>query len=136
MTSRPSDEARRALRAARERAPRDPDTAAASRPAPPPSPSTGSTGQETRRPADVAREALRRAVSEHRGGARPGSDMGAVGEADAPADQQGMSRRRRRDPLSRDPMTGRRAGRAQAGRVRPMFPPTRRAGLPPHRRAP
>ncbi|GGY15169.1 SWIM zinc finger family protein [Streptomyces djakartensis] len=88
MTSRPSDEARRALRAARERAPRDQDTAPGSRPAPPSSASAA--GQEPRRPADVAREALRRAVSEHPGGARPASDTGTAGDADAAAGEPGQ----------------------------------------------
>ncbi|MEU1850560.1 SWIM zinc finger family protein [Streptomyces sp. NPDC019990] len=90
MTSRPSDEARRALRAARERAPHDPDTAQAPRPAPFSSRNPADQGdQAPRRPADAAREALRRAVSEHRGGARPASDMGAVADVDEPADRPG-----------------------------------------------
>ncbi|MFI6851590.1 SWIM zinc finger family protein [Streptomyces sp. NPDC050416] len=80
MTSRPADEARRALRAARERAASDPHPAPASRPAPSPAPAP--VGQEAPQPADVAREALRRAVSEHRG-AGPARDMGALRDADA-----------------------------------------------------
>ncbi|KDN78499.1 hypothetical protein DF19_38635 [Streptomyces olindensis] len=69
MTARPADEARRALRAARERAAQGPDP-------------TAPAGQETPRPGDVAREALRRAVSEHRGSGRGGEDR-ASGEGRA-----------------------------------------------------
>ncbi|MFI7020525.1 SWIM zinc finger family protein [Streptomyces sp. NPDC050164] len=89
MTPRPADEARRALRAARERAASDPDPAPASRPAPSPAPAP--VGQEAPQPADIAREALRRAVSEHRGGAGPARDMGVLRDTDAEviADQPG-----------------------------------------------
>ncbi|MEU0246230.1 SWIM zinc finger family protein [Streptomyces sp. NPDC006235] len=80
MTPSPADEARRALRAARERAASDPHPAPASRPAPAPAPAP--VGQEAPQPADVAREALRRAVSEHRG-AGQARDMGALRDADA-----------------------------------------------------
>ncbi|WDV55540.1 SWIM zinc finger family protein [Streptomyces coeruleorubidus] len=81
MTPSPADEARRALRAAREQAHRDPETASAPRPAERP------TGQEeTPRPGDVAREALRRAVSEHRRGESPASDGSAAQDADVPGD--------------------------------------------------
>ncbi|MFB9536785.1 MULTISPECIES: SWIM zinc finger family protein [Streptomyces] len=64
MTHSGADEARRALRAAREKATRDPDPDSAPRPAPSPAPSPAD--QETSRPGDAAREALRRAVSERR----------------------------------------------------------------------
>ncbi|MGR4847894.1 SWIM zinc finger family protein [Streptomyces sp. LARHCF252] len=64
MTHSGADEARRALRAAREKATRDPDPDCAPRPAPSPAPSPAD--QETSRPGDAAREALRRAVSERR----------------------------------------------------------------------
>ncbi|MEU0589507.1 SWIM zinc finger family protein [Streptomyces sp. NPDC006132] len=81
MTSRPADEARRALRAARERAPQPP------RSTPPPPPTAD---QETPRPGDVAREALRRAVSEHRGsgwgGEDGGSEQGVAEDAGAAED--------------------------------------------------
>ncbi|MER6716233.1 SWIM zinc finger family protein [Streptomyces sp. NPDC000877] len=87
MTSRPADEARRALRAARDRAPQPPT------PTPPPPPTAD---QETPRPGDVAREALRRAVSEYRGSGRGGDDgvsgqgvaenAGAFEDARAPED--------------------------------------------------
>ncbi|MGI5429614.1 SWIM zinc finger family protein [Streptomyces sp. CA-179760] len=67
MTHSGADEARRALRAAREQAPRDPEQASsAPRPAPAPAPSPPPAEQETARPGDAAREALRRAVSERR----------------------------------------------------------------------
>ncbi|EFL35887.1 conserved hypothetical protein [Streptomyces viridochromogenes DSM 40736] len=72
MTPRPADEARRALREARERAAQEPDAAPTDRPAP--SPPRAATGQETPRPGDVAREALRRSVSEHRGSGPGGED--------------------------------------------------------------
>ncbi|MGA5898637.1 SWIM zinc finger family protein [Streptomyces venetus] len=72
MTPRPADEARRALREARERAAQEPDASPTDRPAP--SPPRAATGQETPRPGDVAREALRRSVSEHRGTGRDDED--------------------------------------------------------------
>ncbi|MFE5752428.1 SWIM zinc finger family protein [Streptomyces massasporeus] len=62
-SARPADEARRALREARERAAQD-----AARPEP--SPAGGAAAQEASGPADAAREALRRAVSEKRGSGR------------------------------------------------------------------
>ncbi|MGX5211622.1 SWIM zinc finger family protein [Streptomyces violaceus] len=62
MTHSGADEARRALRAAREKATRDPESA----PRPAPSPAPSPADQETSRPGDAAREALRRAVSERR----------------------------------------------------------------------
>ncbi|MFI6810210.1 SWIM zinc finger family protein [Streptomyces luteogriseus] len=62
---RPADEARRALREARERAAQDPARRE-------PSAAGGAAAQEAPGPADAAREALRRAVSEQRGsGADP-----------------------------------------------------------------
>ncbi|MFF6813148.1 SWIM zinc finger family protein [Streptomyces sp. NPDC012403] len=83
MTSRPSDEAREALRAARARATREPtatDTpehrptqkqpAALAVPAPGQPDGPGRPGRETR-PGDVAREALRQAVRARRGTAEP-----------------------------------------------------------------
>ncbi|MEU7722463.1 SWIM zinc finger family protein [Streptomyces tibetensis] len=75
MTPSPADEARRALREARERAARDPAR-------PEPSPAGGAAGQEAPRPADVAREALRRAVSEQRRGTG-GPAAGAEAAEDA-----------------------------------------------------
>ncbi|MFC9680878.1 SWIM zinc finger family protein [Streptomyces sp. NPDC056948] len=82
MTHSGADEARRALRAAREQATRDPEPASAPRPAPSPAPSPAD--QETARPGDAAREALRRAVSERRGA--DGADRGEAGSAgDLPA---------------------------------------------------
>ncbi|CAM5676102.1 hypothetical protein SAFG77S_03611 [Streptomyces afghaniensis] len=84
MTPSPADEARRALRAAREQAHRNAETPSA------PHPSGRPTGQEeTPRPADVAREALRRAVSEHRRGEGPASDVGALRDADVPGELPG-----------------------------------------------
>ncbi|MGX1561955.1 SWIM zinc finger family protein [Streptomyces sp. NPDC055506] len=74
MTHSGADEARRALRAAREQANREPDRASAPRPEPSPAPPPA--GPETARPGDAAREALRRAVSERRGA--------DGGEADSP----------------------------------------------------
>ncbi|WP_329503648.1 SWIM zinc finger family protein [Streptomyces iakyrus] len=59
MTPGPADEARRALREARARAAHGPDPASA--------PGGGPAGQDVPRPGDVAREALRKAVSEPRG---------------------------------------------------------------------
>ncbi|MFH8497241.1 SWIM zinc finger family protein [Streptomyces coeruleorubidus] len=99
MTPRPADEARRALRAARERAASDP--APASRPAPSAAPTP--VGQEAPQPADVAREALRRAVSEHQG-AGPARDMGALRDADAEvlADQPGDTSRDTSGPTGPD----------------------------------
>ncbi|MFF7896024.1 SWIM zinc finger family protein [Streptomyces sp. NPDC007907] len=78
MNARPADEARRALREARERAAQDP--APAARPEPP-SPAGGAADHGAPRPADVAREALRRAVSEQRGSGRVDAD--AFKSADA-----------------------------------------------------
>ncbi|MFJ4534716.1 SWIM zinc finger family protein [Streptomyces tibetensis] len=75
MSARPSDEARRALREARERAAQDPAPAPAARPEPP-SPSGEAADQGAPRPADVAREALRRAG--------PGADGGGPEVAGAP----------------------------------------------------
>ncbi|WP_432120037.1 SWIM zinc finger family protein [Streptomyces sp. bgisy032] len=79
MTGNPADEVRRALREARERAARDPDATAAARPEQSPAPAARpgpapAAGQAPTRPADVAREALRRAVSEQRGRGRGGED--------------------------------------------------------------
>ncbi|MEU4484348.1 SWIM zinc finger family protein [Streptomyces purpurascens] len=82
MTHSGADEARRALRAAREKATRDPDPASPPRPAPSPAPSPA--GQETSRPGDAAREALRRAVSERRGA--DGGEAGSPGDARAAED--------------------------------------------------
>ncbi|MGW0288452.1 SWIM zinc finger family protein [Streptomyces tuirus] len=62
-SARPADEARRALREARERAARDEAR-------PEPSPAGGAAAQEAPGPADAAREALRRAVSGKRGSGR------------------------------------------------------------------
>ncbi|MGW0861966.1 SWIM zinc finger family protein [Streptomyces sp. NPDC002611] len=85
MTHSGADEARRALRAAREQATRDPDPApSAPRPAPAPAPSPAPADQETARPGDVARAALRRAVSERRGG--DGGETGAPGDVPATED--------------------------------------------------
>ncbi|MFC9508453.1 SWIM zinc finger family protein [Streptomyces sp. NPDC057002] len=81
MTHSGADEARRALRAAREQATRDPDPASAPRPALSPAPSPA--GQETARPGDAAREALRRAVSERRGA--DGGEADSDSPEDAPA---------------------------------------------------
>ncbi|MDQ0717292.1 putative Zn finger protein [Streptomyces luteogriseus] len=68
-SARPADEARRALREARERAARDPAR-------PEPSPAGGAAAQdEAPGPADAAREALRRAVTEQRGSGRGDSDV-------------------------------------------------------------
>ncbi|GAA2382788.1 SWIM zinc finger family protein [Streptomyces coeruleofuscus] len=100
MTPRPADEARRALRAARERAASDP--APASRPAPSPAPTP--VGQEAPHPADVAREALRRAVSKPGGGEGPARDMGALPDADTEvlADQPGDTSRDTSGPAGPD----------------------------------
>ncbi|MFE7902144.1 SWIM zinc finger family protein [Streptomyces sp. NPDC057424] len=76
MTPRPADEARRALREARERAAQDPAPAPACRPEPSPA-GEPADQSEAPRPADAARQALRRAVSEQRGSGR-----GAAGPAD------------------------------------------------------
>ncbi|MGW0609097.1 SWIM zinc finger family protein [Streptomyces sp. NPDC002788] len=89
MSARPADEARRALRAARERAAAQaPETDPAARPAPSAAPEAA--GQESTRPGDAAREALRRAVSGHRGSGRGGegraSEEGAPADAGAPED--------------------------------------------------
>ncbi|MFD5910521.1 SWIM zinc finger family protein [Streptomyces massasporeus] len=75
-SARPADEARRALREARERAAQD-----AARPEP--SPAGGAAAQEASGPADAAREALRRAVSEQRGRGNPEAVDASEG-ADAP----------------------------------------------------
>ncbi|WP_328345196.1 SWIM zinc finger family protein [Streptomyces violaceus] len=82
MTHSGADEARRALRAAREKATRDPDPVSAPRPAPSPAPSP--PDQETSRPGDAAREALRRAVSERR--ETDGDEVGFPGDARAAED--------------------------------------------------
>ncbi|MGW5612415.1 SWIM zinc finger family protein [Streptomyces sp. NPDC003877] len=67
MNARPADEARRALREARSRAAaQDQETS--------PGPGEEPAAQEAPRPGDVAREALRKAVSEQRGGVRAGED--------------------------------------------------------------
>ncbi|MFD8225838.1 SWIM zinc finger family protein [Streptomyces massasporeus] len=79
-TVRPADEARRALREARERAARDPD-----RPEPSPA-GGGAAAQEASGPADAAREALRRAVSEQRGSGR-----GATDAAEAAGSSEGAA---------------------------------------------
>ncbi|MFC9129057.1 SWIM zinc finger family protein [Streptomyces sp. NPDC057099] len=84
MTHSGAEEARRALRAAREKATRDPDPASASRPAPSPAPSPAD--QETARPGDAAREALRRAVSERRGA--DGGEAGSPGDVRAADDTE------------------------------------------------
>ncbi|MEU3100579.1 SWIM zinc finger family protein [Streptomyces griseoflavus] len=80
MTPRPSDEAREALRAARERADREPAADAAGPPAGP-----------SQRPGDAAREALRRARREARPGEAPtaGEDSG-TGLSDPSADAGGV----------------------------------------------
>ncbi|MZF89870.1 SWIM zinc finger family protein, partial [Streptomyces sp. SID5643] len=62
MTPGPADEARRALREARARAAHGPDPAS--------SPGGEPAGQDVTRPGDIAREALRKAVSGHRGSGR------------------------------------------------------------------
>ncbi|MFI6376220.1 SWIM zinc finger family protein [Streptomyces sp. NPDC050546] len=88
MTHSGADEARRALRAAREQANRDPDPAAAPSPASAPrtapSPAREAADQETARPGDAAREALRRAVSERRGA--DGGEAGSPGDVPAAND--------------------------------------------------
>ncbi|MFJ7175200.1 SWIM zinc finger family protein [Streptomyces massasporeus] len=89
-SARPADEARRALREARERA------AAAQGPAPAPAPAArpepsppGGAAQEAIGPAEAARVALRRAVSEQRRSGRGDTDAseaaGSSEGADAPA---------------------------------------------------
>ncbi|MER7483166.1 SWIM zinc finger family protein [Streptomyces sp. NPDC126510] len=92
MSARPSDEARRALREARERAAQDSAPAPAAHPEPP-SPAGGAAEQGEPRPADVAREALRRAVSEQRGSAPADADAfesaGSSGAAGAPGNAGG-----------------------------------------------
>ncbi|GAP47229.1 SWIM zinc finger family protein [Streptomyces azureus] len=97
MTPRPADEARRALRAAKEQAHRDPETASAPRPAERP------VGQEeTPRPGDVAREALRRAASEHRRGEGPENEAGAADDADLPGDLPGDASKDTQGPAGPD----------------------------------
>ncbi|MFF5372609.1 hypothetical protein [Streptomyces sp. NPDC013187] len=92
MSARPSDEVRRALREARERAAHDAAPAPAARPEPP-SPSGEAADEGAPRPADVAREALRRAVSEQRGSGRADADAvqaaDSSGGGDEPADAGG-----------------------------------------------
>ncbi|MFG2804658.1 SWIM zinc finger family protein [Streptomyces massasporeus] len=89
-SARPADEARRALREARERAAaaQDPASVPASTARPEPSPAGGAAVQEVPGPADAAREALRRAVSEQRGSGRGDTDAseaaGSSEGADAP----------------------------------------------------
>ncbi|MEU0388407.1 SWIM zinc finger family protein [Streptomyces chartreusis] len=80
MTPSPADEARRALRAAREQAQRTPETRPAERP---------TAQEETPRPGDAARAALRRAVSEHRRGDEPTSDAAAAEDPDGPGELTG-----------------------------------------------
>ncbi|MET9522401.1 SWIM zinc finger family protein [Streptomyces coeruleorubidus] len=123
MTPRPADEARRALRAARERAASGPDPAPASRPAPSPAPAP--VGQEALPPADVAREALQRAVSEHRGGAGPAREMGALPDADAEVltDQPGDTSRDTPGPAGPD-------GSDDRGETGDAPAPTDSAGAP------
>ncbi|MEU3485772.1 SWIM zinc finger family protein [Streptomyces massasporeus] len=89
-SARPADEARRALREARERAAAAQDPAPAPAARPEPSPAGGAAAQDAPGPADAAREALRRAVSEQRGSGRGDTDAveAAVSSesADAPGD--------------------------------------------------
>lgn len=75
-SARPADQARRALREARERAAaaQDPAPAPASPARPEPSRAGRAAAQEAPGPADAAREALRRAVSEQRGSGRGDTD--------------------------------------------------------------
>ncbi|GAA2761266.1 SWIM zinc finger family protein [Streptomyces paradoxus] len=82
MTPGPADEARRALREARERAAQGPDPAS--------SPGGEPAGQDVPRPGDIAREALRKAVSGHRGSGRgdgqdPEEDTRGAGTAPEPS---------------------------------------------------
>ncbi|MFF8938328.1 SWIM zinc finger family protein [Streptomyces paradoxus] len=82
MTPGPADEARRALREARERAAHEPDPAS--------SPGGEPAGQHAPRPGDIAREALRKAVSGHRGsgqgeGPDPEEETRGAGAATEPS---------------------------------------------------
>lgn len=89
MSGRPADEARRALREARSRAAQDPGTdsgttASAGAPGSSGSPGGEPGGGAAPRPGDVAREALRKAVSQHRGS--------GTGDDDARAGEEGAAR--------------------------------------------
>ncbi|CAM5666391.1 SWIM zinc finger family protein [Streptomyces griseomycini] len=84
MTPRPSEEAREALRAARERTSADSEPAAGATPDRRAAPGTAARRPERpadreRRPADAAREALRRAVRSRRGRASAAGDVGDSG---------------------------------------------------------
>ncbi|GAB2898183.1 SWIM zinc finger family protein [Streptomyces deserti] len=89
--NRPADVARRALRAARERASREAATTDVHRPAPQPAePDTNPTAPEqpaaqASRPADVAREALRRAFAARHGAGEGGSGDVPGGPPEDPA---------------------------------------------------
>ncbi|WP_437033868.1 SWIM zinc finger family protein [Streptomyces sp. enrichment culture] len=92
MTPRPSDEAREALRAARERAGREPASPGTPdrRTAPDPAARRPERpAQREQRPGDAAREALRRAVRARRAAAPAAGDLGDPGgeNADTPAEQ-------------------------------------------------
>ncbi|MBC2905223.1 SWIM zinc finger family protein [Streptomyces cupreus] len=100
MTSRPSEEARHALRAAREREAKDERPGAADRPTterPEEGARTSEAVPETRevRPADAARAALRRAVG--------GAGQGTPSEKDAAADTPAPAR----ETAHADPQTAR-----------------------------
>ncbi|CCK26416.1 hypothetical protein BN159_2037 [Streptomyces davaonensis JCM 4913] len=90
MTSRPSDEARRALREARDRETGKAEDDAAATRATVATPHTEGAaepeGEHASRPGDAARAALRRAVSTHRGAGTTGADSGAAEDADGFAD--------------------------------------------------
>ncbi|MEU3097127.1 SWIM zinc finger family protein [Streptomyces sp. NPDC006967] len=103
MTPRPSDEAREALRAARERVPREP---AATTDRPP-------AGQP-HRPGDAAREALRRAVDARRE-AHPAAEAAAAGSP-----QSGESTGMEASGLPPEPHAAGNAGAFQGGRADAM----------------
>ncbi|GAA3503801.1 SWIM zinc finger family protein [Streptomyces prasinosporus] len=88
MTPRPSDEAREALRAARERTGREPAATGAPDRQAGPDPSARRPerpADREHRPGDVAREALRRAVRARRGAAPAAGDSGGPGGEDSGA---------------------------------------------------
>ncbi|MET9761282.1 SWIM zinc finger family protein [Streptomyces sp. NPDC006372] len=134
MTPRPADEARRALREARERAAQEPDTSSPA--GPEPSASQAAGDQETPRPGDVAREALRRSVSEYRGSGRggevPASDAVTAEAADEatgapaarPADTPTADPADPADPAEPDPSGGQRISEAGAPADEPEDTPT------------
>ncbi|MDN0200755.1 SWIM zinc finger family protein [Streptomyces sp. S.PNR 29] len=94
MTPRPSDEARRALREAREREGAVPGSAARPEAAPDtPEPVPGTPERPEPRPGDAARAALRRAVSARRSAAKSTDDMdGDAGGRMSPEETQEQSR--------------------------------------------